>query len=95
MNINLSTITFSISDPDHPTIEKLSKTSTKQERTGIAMLKIVQSPDCFRQMYADYLGDKSPNGELAVLIMDNFYRFDSSTIHDDMVLRSTFGTYAV
>lgn len=64
INIDLSTINFGVSDPDHPTVEKLSKTSTKQERTGMAMVKIIQSPDCLRKLYADYLGDKTPNGKL-------------------------------
>ena len=60
MDIDLSTIKFTFTDPDHPNVEKLGKNSTKQARTGIAMIKIVQSvDDCFRGMYADYLGDKS------------------------------------
>ena len=62
-NIDLSTITFTPTDPDHPNIEKIGKNSTKQARTGIAMIKIVQSVDeCLRGMYADYLGDKAPDG---------------------------------
>ena len=59
MNINLSTITFSVSNPDHPTVEKLSKTTTKRERTGIAMVNIIQSADCLCKMFTDYLGDKA------------------------------------
>jgi len=59
MNIDLSNIKFNVSDPDHPTVEKLSKTSNKQERTGIGVLKIIQSADCLRMMYANYLGDKT------------------------------------
>jgi hypothetical protein len=63
MNIDLSTIKFAFTDPDHPNVEKLGKNSTKQARTGIAMIKIVQSvDDCFRGMCADYLGDKAPDG---------------------------------
>jgi hypothetical protein len=62
MNIDLSTIKFTVTDPDHPNIENLGKYSTKQARTGIAMIKIVQSTDCFRGMFADYLGDKALDG---------------------------------
>ena len=63
MDIDLSTIKFAFTDPDHPNVEKLGKNPTKQARTGIAMIKIVQSvDDCFRGMYADYLGDKSLYG---------------------------------
>ena len=63
MDIDLSTINFNFTDPDHPNVEKLGKNSTKQARTGIAMIKIVQSvDDCLRGMYADYLGDKALDG---------------------------------
>jgi hypothetical protein len=63
MNIDLSTIKFNFIDPDHPNVEKLGKNSTKQTRTGIAMIRIIQSvDDCFRGEYADYLGDKAPDG---------------------------------
>jgi hypothetical protein len=62
MNIDLSTIQFTITDPDHPNVEKLGKNSTKQARTGIAMVKIIQSANCFRGMFADYLGDKALDG---------------------------------
>lgn len=66
MNIDLRAINFSVSNPDHPNVEKLSKISKKQERTGIAMIKIIQSTDCIRKMFADYLGDKSSDGRLQV-----------------------------
>jgi len=60
MNIDLSAIKFDVTDPDHPNVEKLGKNSTKQARTGIAMIKIIQSADgCFRGMFADYLGDRT------------------------------------
>lgn len=64
MNIDLSTIKFTVTDPDHPNVEKLGKNSTKQARTGIAMIKIVQSAadDCLRGMFTDYLGDKALDG---------------------------------
>ena len=62
MNIDLSTIKFTITDPDHPNTGTLDKHSTKQARTGIAMIKIVQSADCVRGMFADYLGDKALDG---------------------------------
>jgi hypothetical protein len=62
-NIDLSTIQFTATDPDHPNVEKLGKNSTKQARTGIAMIKIVQSADdCLRGMFTDYLGDKALDG---------------------------------
>jgi len=65
MDIDLSVVdvTLAVSDPDHPTVAKLSKTSNKKERTGMAMIKIIQSKDCPRGMYAQYLGDESPDGK--------------------------------
>lgn len=65
MTIDLSAIDFHITDPDHPNIAKLTKFSTKQERTGIAMIRITQShTKCLREMFADYLIDDSPDGML-------------------------------
>ena len=41
--IDLSTIEANmVSNPDHPNIPKLTKYSTKEEHTGIAMIQIVQ-----------------------------------------------------
>ncbi|KAF8274042.1 P-loop containing nucleoside triphosphate hydrolase protein [Lactarius quietus] len=52
-----------VSDPDHPTVPKLSDHSTKKERTGIAMIKIVQCEhECLRRLYATYLKDTSEDG---------------------------------
>ncbi|KAH9011631.1 II DNA helicase [Lactarius pseudohatsudake] len=48
------------SDPDHPNVPKLTVHSTKQARTGIAMIKIIQrEQECLRQLFADYLNDTS------------------------------------
>ena len=48
------------SDPDHPTIPKLTTRSTKQGRTGIAMIKIIQlEQTCICQLFAAYLKDKT------------------------------------
>jgi superfamily II DNA helicase RecQ len=88
--IDLSTIAVSSSDPDHPIVEKLSKTSSKQERTGIAMVKIIQSTECPRKMFADYPGDKTPDGTILFLIISNLVpNFDSLTIHNAVLLQST------
>jgi len=74
MNIDLSSIpiTFGQTDPDHPTVEKLTKTSTKQDRTGIAMTTLIQSvSDCPRKFFANYLGDETPDGKLQFSIPNN------------------------
>ena len=69
MNVDLSTIKFAITDPDHPNIENLGKHSTKQACTAITMIKIIQSTDCFRGMFADYLGDKALDGTLPTFLL--------------------------
>ena len=52
-----------VSDPDHPNIPKLTVHSTKQARTGVAMLKIIQlKQECLRQLFATYLKDTTFNG---------------------------------
>jgi len=63
MDVDLSVVDFTVSDPDHPIVMKLSKTSNKQERTGMAMIKIIQSKGCLRNAYAQYLEDTSPDGK--------------------------------
>ncbi|KAI9442063.1 P-loop containing nucleoside triphosphate hydrolase protein [Lactarius psammicola] len=61
MTIDLSTVGVdTVSDPDHPNIHKLTPHSTKQARTGVTIIKIVQlEQECLRQLYADYLNDTS------------------------------------
>ncbi len=58
---------LSASDPDHPIVAKLSKISNKKEQTGVAMIKIVRlSKDCLHYMYAQYLGDETPDGKASI-----------------------------
>ena len=54
-----------LTDPDQPIVSKLSVHSTKQDRTGIAMIMIIQQDKkCLRELFANYLQDKSVDGEL-------------------------------
>jgi hypothetical protein len=51
------------SDPDHPNVPKLTAQSTKQARTGVAMIKIIQlEQECLRQLFASYLNDTAFDG---------------------------------
>lgn len=63
-SIDLATIEVDTSsDPDHPNIPKLTKHSTKQGRTGVAMIKIVQlEHECLRKLFATYLKDNTADG---------------------------------
>jgi len=63
--INLTTIEVDTAlDPDHPTTPKLTSRSTKQGRTGIAMIKIIQlEQTCLRQLFAAYLKDETCDGK--------------------------------
>lgn len=54
-----------LTDPDHPIVSKLSVHSTKQDCTGIGMIMIIQQDKkCLRELFANYLQDKSVDGEL-------------------------------
>lgn len=85
-NIDLSSIDFTISDPGHPNVANLNKTSNKQAQTGIAMVKVVQSPKCSRKFYANYLADESPDGKLASSCINTISftgtQISSSTLYD-------------
>ncbi|KAI9436004.1 hypothetical protein H4582DRAFT_2079138 [Lactarius indigo] len=51
-----------VSDPDHPNVSKLTTHSTKQARTGIAMIKVIQQNEqCLRRLFATYLNDQAPD----------------------------------
>ncbi|KAG9310628.1 hypothetical protein JVU11DRAFT_9196 [Chiua virens] len=50
------------SDPDRPYAGTVKKTSSKQDRTGYASLRFVQSETCLREFFAKYLNDRSPEG---------------------------------
>ncbi|KAF9555907.1 hypothetical protein CPC08DRAFT_642227 [Agrocybe pediades] len=51
------------SDPDYPNGGELGKHSTKNARTGTAMVKLIQSTEtCIRKFWAEYLNDTSPAG---------------------------------
>lgn len=54
-----------IEDPDRPfSPVSTRKVSTKMERCGLAMISLVQSDNCIRRFFGDYLGDTSPTGEI-------------------------------
>lgn len=51
-----------VTDPDHPNVSQLTIRSTKQERTGGAIITILQSDICLRILFAKYLADVSLDG---------------------------------
>ena len=55
-------------DPDRPR-SNLKQNSRKQERTPYSSLKLVKSDECIRLFFAQYLGDKTPEG----IVMYCFY----------------------
>ncbi|KAF8149568.1 hypothetical protein B0H34DRAFT_827446, partial [Crassisporium funariophilum] len=58
------------SDPDHPNVTKLDAHSSKQDRTGGAILDIVQSTKiCTRLLFTKYLRDTSIDGMFHCLIL--------------------------
>lgn len=90
MTIDLDTAAIDFtSDPDHPNVTKLSIHSTKQQRTGGAILTIIQSVEvCLRSMFAEYLADISLDGTSAVLL-DQYVQMltlDSRSVYDTVRL---------
>jgi superfamily II DNA/RNA helicase len=59
---DLSSFKRDLDDPDQP-LHMLTKTSKKPERTGVAMYRLIQSSDCIRRFFANYLHDITPTGE--------------------------------
>lgn len=63
LDVDLSEISVDIvSDPDHPLLEALTQYTSKQDRTGWAMLYILQIVICLRILFAEYLGDHASDG---------------------------------
>ncbi|KAJ3536083.1 hypothetical protein NMY22_g6193 [Coprinellus aureogranulatus] len=60
LDVDLSQVAGDIaSDPDHPIVNNLTRNTNKQDRTGWAILFVVQMLVCLRCLFADYLGDRS------------------------------------
>lgn len=60
----LSSLAQDLDDPDQP-LQTLTKTSKKPERTGVAMYRLIQSSDCIRRFFANYLRDGTSTGEFS------------------------------
>lgn len=77
IDLDNSAIDFT-SDPDHPNVTKLSIHSTKQQRTGGAILTIIQSVEiCLRILFAKYLADMSLDGT-SVIFLDIYVQILTS-----------------
>ncbi|KAF8486547.1 P-loop containing nucleoside triphosphate hydrolase protein [Russula emetica] len=59
MTADLSSLKCDLNDPDQP-LQALTKTSKKPERTGAAMYQLIQSSNCIRRFFANYLCDGTP-----------------------------------
>lgn len=49
-------------DPDRPHAGTVKKNSSKQDRTGHAMIQLVQSTMCLREFFNEYLDDHTSSG---------------------------------
>jgi superfamily II DNA helicase RecQ len=59
LQVNLSNISkCDDRDPDHPVL-RLSKNATKQERIGIASIRLMQSNNCIRSLMASYFDNQT------------------------------------
>lgn len=76
-------------DPDHPNVTTLSLHATKRDRTGVAMIRIIQMEEvCIRQMFGDYVLDQSLQGALISLLFKRLLLivFRSPSFHSTLVL---------
>lgn len=62
LTVNLADVPAMPPDPDQP-LDTLTKYSTKLAQSSVAVLRIIQSTDCLRKSFADYLADKLPDGQ--------------------------------
>lgn len=62
LDIDLSEILETLNDPDQP-VGKITKFSSKQARTGVESIRMIQLDICLRRLQAKYLDDKTPEGE--------------------------------
>lgn len=77
IDLDNSAIDFT-SDPNHPNVTKLSIHSMKQQRTGGAILTIIQSVEiCLRILFAKYLADMSLDGT-SVIFLDIYVQILTS-----------------
>lgn len=68
LDIDLTATPNESGDPDLPNSGKLTKNSTKNQRTGHAMINLIQSKEsCIRNFFAQYLADESPEGKTVFL----------------------------
>ncbi|KAF8272466.1 hypothetical protein EI94DRAFT_1796088 [Lactarius quietus] len=73
-----------VSDPDHPTVPQLTDNLTKQERSGVAMIKTIQlEHECLRKLYATYLKDTAHDG--TDVVIDTFDPISTGTISSGVV----------
>ena len=56
-------MTGDLSDPDRPRHD-LKPNSQRRERAPYSLLALIKSRLCIRHYFANYLGDKSPDGKI-------------------------------
>lgn len=67
LEAKLNKLESMLDDPDQPISGVIKKNSSKQERTGHAMIRYIQSATCLRKFFSEYLDDQTPSGILNVL----------------------------
>ena len=61
-DVKLETLCLDAEDPDRPHAGTIKKNSAKQDRTGRAMIQLVQSTTCLREFFNEYLDDRTSSG---------------------------------
>ncbi|KAF8432233.1 P-loop containing nucleoside triphosphate hydrolase protein, partial [Boletus edulis BED1] len=61
LNVKLENEASISDDPDQPINRVVKKNSSKQERTGHAMIRYIKSATCLRKCFSKYLNDQNPS----------------------------------
>ena len=70
LEINKEEYTYgSPEDPDRPRKEQ-KETSPRRDRAPLSSLLLVQTLDCLRAFYANYLADNAPEGKFSIPSLD-------------------------
>jgi hypothetical protein len=68
LGINEEEYTYgSPEDPDRPRKEQ-KETSPRRDRAPLSSLRLVQTPDCLRAFYANYLADNASEGKFRLTV---------------------------
>ncbi|KAH0826952.1 hypothetical protein J3R83DRAFT_4610 [Lanmaoa asiatica] len=63
LDVKLDTLHLDAEDPDRPYAETVKTNSSKHNRTGFAMIQLIQSTTCLREFFNEYLDDHTSSAQ--------------------------------